>query len=376
MGLARGMAGAGHDVRIATSEELCPVVTSLGLTAVTAGMGDGALVAEARRRWPETEQEPPARWALRMFTDIAAPAMAADLTRLIEAWKPDVVVREEGEYGAPVAAAVTGTTCVTHGWGSPLRPAAALEDLAGRVAPLWGAAGLAAPRGEDLHGAAVLDPCPPSLYGADRPASLTQQIRPAPAALPRAFLAEALQPAPLAYVGFGTVPLYRDRPELIAAVVQALLRAGFAALVTTPDAQLARRLRALDPERVRVEEWASLPQVLASCELVVSHSGAGTVLAALGAGVPLLLLPGGAPSQLRMSLACARRGAARLLDPDGIEGVHLDDALDDLVSQGGFRAAAQELAAEIAGMPPAAEAVRVIEDLVNDGVPAAGRAVH
>ncbi len=369
VGLAQALQDGGHEVRVATGEQLCPVVASLGLPAVAAGMSDVAMVTEARRRWPESEHEPPVNWAAGMFTDIAAPAMAADLAHVIASWHPDVVVREEGEYGAPVAAAATGTSWITHGWGSPLPSAAELDGLVRRVAPLWRAAGLPAPHVEGLYGAAVFDPCPPSLYGADRPVVATPPIRPTPPRLPGADAAERPQSGPLAYVGFGTVPFYRDQPELIAAAVEALLGAGFAALVTTPDAELARRLRSLDPGRVQVENWVSLPRVLVSCELVVSHGGAGTVLAALGAGVPLLLLPGGSPSQSRMSHACARRGAARLVNPGDVERTVLDTALTDLTVDG-FRAAAQELAAEIAGMPRAEEAVRFLEGLV-DGGPAA-----
>jgi Glycosyltransferase family 28 N-terminal domain len=100
IGLASALQDAGHEVRFATGEPLCAAVSSLGLKAIPAGMSDDTLVAEARGRWPETEHQPPGRWAPRMFTEIAAPSMLGDLERIIDSFRPDLVVREEGEHAA------------------------------------------------------------------------------------------------------------------------------------------------------------------------------------------------------------------------------------------------------------------------------------
>jgi UDP:flavonoid glycosyltransferase YjiC (YdhE family) len=61
MGVARALADDGHDVLVATASPLCTLVSSHGLHAEAAGMDDEALVAEARRRWPETEGASPRR---------------------------------------------------------------------------------------------------------------------------------------------------------------------------------------------------------------------------------------------------------------------------------------------------------------------------
>lgn len=98
---------------------------------------------------------------------------------------------------------------------------------------------------------------------------------------------------PLAYVGFGTVPLYGDRPALLTAIVTALLHRGIDAVVTTPDDLLAERLTSLAPDRMRVARWLSIADTLKSCTLAVCHGGAGTVLATLANGIALLLLPQG-----------------------------------------------------------------------------------
>jgi UDP:flavonoid glycosyltransferase YjiC (YdhE family) len=360
-GLATALRQAGHEVRVAVGPALCPAVESVGLPTVAAGMSDDALVAEARRRWPETEHQPPANWAPRMFTDIAAPAMADDLVEIISTWRPDLVVREEGEYGGAVAAAAAGIRWITHAWGSPLPPKSQLAGVAKSLTPLWRAHDVDPPRdAEQLYGAAVLDPCPPSLYEHPFAGDLVNPIRPVPADLADDHSGGQL-PRPLAYIGFGTVPLYRNHPELLKTAVAAVLATGLNAVVTTSELELPTEIRELNGDRVLVKEWVSLPSLLASCQLVISHGGAGTVLAALTNGLPLLLLPRGAPSQLRMSAACARRGAARVVEPERATRREIDDAIWALINDNAFAQAARDVAGEIAQLPHPTDVVRFIE---------------
>jgi hypothetical protein len=55
-----------------------------------------------------------------MFSEIAAPAMARDLAPFTSQWRPDLVIREEGEHGGAMAAAAAWVPWGTVGWGSPL----------------------------------------------------------------------------------------------------------------------------------------------------------------------------------------------------------------------------------------------------------------
>ena len=45
------------------------------------------------------------------------------------------------------------------------------------------------------------------------------------------------------------------------------------------------------PSNVRIERWVDQADVMADAVLVVCHGGAGTTLAALAAGVPLVVFP-------------------------------------------------------------------------------------
>jgi UDP:flavonoid glycosyltransferase YjiC (YdhE family) len=361
VGVAQALQRAGHHVRFAVAEDIHPTLTSLGLQAHAAGLSDAALVAEARRRWAEALHEPPARWALRMFAEIAAPAMARDVRTVIDAWRPHVVVREEGEYGAPIAAAAAGVAWVTHGWGSPPPTAADRARVAAMLAPYWGATGRPPLDGDDLYGAGVIDPCPPSLSGGSGVSAPRCPTRPEVVELRADAEPVALGDGELAYVGFGTVPIYRDNPGLLMMLVRSLLAAGLRPVVTTSDASIAADLRAIDRGGVEVRRWVSLPHLLPACRLAVCHGGAGTVLASLTAGIPLLLLPRGAPSQLRMSTACAERGVARLVAPNDVSAGTIEEALGDLMKDGRFCRNAHELAEEVAAMPGPRSVVPCLE---------------
>jgi UDP:flavonoid glycosyltransferase YjiC (YdhE family) len=78
----------------------------------------------------------------------------------------------------------------------------------------------------------------------------------------------------------------------------------------------------------------------------VHHGGAGSVLNGLSAGVPQLVVPGAGDRRHNAELL-ARRGAGLAVEADAITAEHLTRLITDT----GLRAAAQEVSAEIAGMP-------------------------
>ncbi len=91
------------------------------------------------------------------------------------------------------------------------------------------------------------------------------------------------------------------------------------------------------------------------------------MLAALATATPLLLLPAGSPSQLRMSHACTQRGAALHLGPGRIKRADLDAAIAQLTTHDSFQAMADDLAAEIAAMSAPQATIPFLTSLVTDG---------
>jgi UDP:flavonoid glycosyltransferase YjiC (YdhE family) len=165
---------------------------------------------------------------------------------------------------------------------------------------------------------------------------------------------------PLAYVGFGTVAHFADAPDEIRAAVAAVLKSGLAAVVTTTDEVLRRELLDTHPNHVAVRAFVSFRDLFPMCRLVVSHGGAGTVLAALGAGVPLVLVPRGAPSQLRMADACARAGVGRLATVADI-----DDVVPAVLDATAIARRCIDAATGLAAMPQPSEVLPALERLVR-----------
>ncbi len=98
---------------------------------------------------------------------------------------------------------------------------------------------------------------------------------------------------------------------------------------------------------------------------MVCHGGSGTTLAALRAGLALVLVPQGA-DQFENALACERAGAARVLQPDQVESSAVRDAVLAVIAPGSSeRRAAHAVADEIAAMPAPYEATAVIETLAS-----------
>ena len=351
--LAGALQLAGHEVHVATNKEFHAVIAGAGLQPVAAGMSNVEMREQRSRRWPETDAQPVRMWATRMWAQVMAPSTLEDLLVYMEQWPPDVVVHEEGEYAAPVAAAEAGVPWVTHGWGSPLRSAGELAEIEDLASALWESCGRDVPAAAGLYAHALVNPCPPMLQDQPPPgASVVWPIRPR--------LLEARGPALEAdvYIGFGTVPSLANARSQLTAAVRACTSRGLRVVVTAPSEQLRRELAEIDERLVQAREFVSLSALLCSCQVVISHAGAGTVLASLAAGVPLVLMPRGTPSQLRMADACHRAGVGRRCDP-----ADLDAALDEVINDPAIAAAASVVARQIAELPNASSVVPLLASL-------------
>jgi UDP:flavonoid glycosyltransferase YjiC (YdhE family) len=363
LGVGTALRDAGHEVRLATHPSGHDIAHHAGLDVTAAGMSEADMLGERRRRWPDTEHQPPSAWGVRMFAQILAPATLRDVRVIVEDWRPELLIHEEGEYAGPVAAAIAGIPCVTHGWGSPLRSVGELTALEADAAPLWDAAGLDMPAAGGLYRDGLLNLCPAFLQADPPGAAVSWRIR--PTGLPSGFGEAA--PAddvgglsPLAYVGFGTVAHFADAPDEIRAAVDAVLNCGLAAVVTTTDEVLRRELLDTQPNRVAVRAFLSFPDLFPRCRLVVSHGGAGTVLAALAAGTPQVLVPRGAPSQLRMAAACARAGVGRLATVADI-----DEVVPAVLDATAIARRCIDAATDITAMAQPSDVVPALERLVR-----------
>ena len=156
-------------------------------------------------------------------------------------------------------------------------------------------------------------------------------------------------------VSFGTVvPTDGHFPGLYREMIDALAGVNARVLVTVGRHADPAELGTL-PANVHVERWVAQASVMPHAAAMVAHGGAGTTLAALAAGVPLVLLPLSADQPIN-ARRVAELGAGLALE-GGRAGVpRLAAAVERVLEDPGYRAAARRVATEVGAQRPVAEA--------------------
>jgi len=366
--LACALQARGEDVRWATGPESCARVDRAGIDAVAVGLTQADRLAEFWRRYPETRELAPQEWPAVMFPktfgEISAPVALAGLLPLVRSWRPDVVVHDAAELAAPIAAAAIGVPHVTHAFGA-LLPEARVRAAAEEVAPLWRAEGLEPRPYAGAYDHLYIDIYPPSLQPAGGEHVATRQrLRPVPfdgAADAHLTLdTDAIRRAgrPLVYLTFGTV--FNDNDAFRAAL--AGIRDLDVGLVVTVGPNGDPAAFGPQPSHVTLERYIPQTLLLPACDVVASHAGSGTVLAALAMGIPQLCLPQAA-DQFLNATAVAQAGAGLSIAPSEVSATGVADAVRQLLDESDFRRHARRVADEIAAMPSPDEVAKVLQTL-------------
>jgi UDP:flavonoid glycosyltransferase YjiC (YdhE family) len=363
--LALALQQRGHEVLYAVHAEYHAAIERRGLETAAAGLSSG----DRRARLGEVvdlQTLPPRELPDFMFPygfgAIAMPVMAADLRTIAASWPPDLMIHDAAELAAPLVAAQLGIRHATHSFGTtvPLPRVAKAGDL---TAELWTEAGLTQPPYAGLFDDLYVDIRPPSLPG--HPPHGTEVLQERPVSLDT--VGGAAPPIvttddgrPLVYVTFGTI--FNDR-RVLALVVDAIAGLDLRALVTTGKPETAASFERL-PDNITVTSYVPQHLVLPHCDLVVSHAGSGTFLAALSAGLPQLCLPQGADQFLNAD-AAAEVGAAIAIEPEVLTGDAVRSAIAELLRSPSYRQVAETIAAEIAQMPSADDVAAQLEQVAG-----------
>jgi UDP:flavonoid glycosyltransferase YjiC (YdhE family) len=361
MPLALAARDAGHDVEFATTGPFLAKLERLGFTTHDVGVTIDQALEEMIASTPDdrmprgSDGRPDLEsWGI-LFLDLIARRTAADLAGLLGHSRPGVVVYEQYESGAAVAAHSAGIPAVCHAL-SPQMPAEVAQAIAGdRLGRLWDEHGVPNATLDVFTGDAHLDIFPtvlqqPSLV-AD-PARIP--MRPVPFAEPGLALPSWVGTGrrPLVYLTLGTV-----------AATDEVLRPAIEGLATL-DADILLALGSADgtglgtvPRNVQVEAFVDQAALLRHADLVVHHGGSGTILGALAHGTPQLLLPKGADQFLNADRMAAAELASVLepsqTTPDAIATL-AKAALED------HRPGVDAARAEIAAMPHPAEVLELL----------------
>ena len=169
------------------------------------------------------------------------------------------------------------------------------------------------------------------------------------------------QGRPVVYVTEGT--MHSKPPMLLRAAIRGLSSLDATVIVTTgkhrdPDSIGLGTF----PANTRVERFVPHSDLLPRTDVVVTTGGTGTVLAALAAGVPLVVVPM-AWDQPENAWRIAEAGAGIRLAPGRCTPDAVRAAVERVLSEPSFKENARRLASEFLTYGGAAQAATLLEDL-------------
>ena len=333
--LARAAAAAGHEVAVTGRADMLEAIRERGFDAVESP--GGAPDPAARMPLKAYDQADEERALREWYAGTLARRRAQALLELGREWRAELVVRDEADFGARVAAERLGipsavVLVIAAEW------FAAEDVIAEPLAALRASNGL----GEEAADEAVLSPFPPS-------------VRPGAGAF--AFRAGDVPAASgdAVYLTLGTV-FNAESGDLLPRALAGVRSLGVPVVVTT-GRQIDPAELGPQPPHVRVQRWIPHEVLLPWCRAVVSHGGSGSVLGALAHGLPSVLLPIGA-DQPGTAARAAELGAAIVLDPVSATPAEIAAAVRRVLDEPGFRAAALRVREEILALPDAASAFK------------------
>jgi MGT family glycosyltransferase len=175
------------------------------------------------------------------------------------------------------------------------------------------------------------------------------------------WLADLKQDCAVVYVTEGTS--HSKPPLLLRAALEGLSSLPIRVIATTGNRRDPAKLD-LDPipPNARVEQWVPHSDLLPHTDVVVTTGGTGTVLGALSAGVPLVVVPT-AWDQPENAWRVAEAGAGIRLPPSQCTPERLRAAVHRVLTDQSFRRNALRLAADFARYRGPGQAADLLEEL-------------
>jgi UDP:flavonoid glycosyltransferase YjiC (YdhE family) len=358
---------AGHDVLVATHPADTEPVVRAGLPALPVGPDVDMFAvlrasrhSESRQAYlrAETRESPDYRGILDAAVAVAD-VLADDLIGYCRTWRPDLVVYEPAALAGPLVARVLGIPAVRTLWTCDFTaPVTGFPATIGGPLPArFGLAEL------DTAGDLTLDPCPPRMQVVDDVARQPIRYVPynGPARLPGWLRDPPSRRRVCVTWGTSLHAIGAQRMLHVPRVVSALGALDAEIVVAVLDAH--RDLFSDVPENVRAIGPVPLHLVLPSCDAIVHQGGGGTLMTAVAAGVPQVVVPSIA-DQIFNAGHLAASGAG--VHVTGCENVNEEDvvaATIEVLDRPRYRKAARSLRTEHLSRPTPAEVVPVLERL-------------
>ncbi|WP_151485270.1 glycosyltransferase [Streptomyces albicerus] len=356
---------AGHATAMLTHSSMAEAVAPAPV--LHAGPTVEAVLAEVTRRTgADAGQDMSPATAAEFFGGVRVDLGAEEAVAQARAFAPDLIIVETADYLGRFAAAVLDVPVVTHGVGI------ALEEQLAQAMDAAAATRLSALELTLPEPRASVDPWPACLqrdtwqppvgriairseayeseaYESEAHASEAHESEP--------HVSEAQEGgdegdgAKVAFPGRENLPrvlvtlgTFLDEPELLAGIVDSLAGPEVNVVVAVnPSAQTDTA--PIERAGVRVVGFVPMRRLLEGVDVVVASGGAGTVLAVLGSGIPMVLLPMALDKPLNAERASAV-GAAMVVDSPDQTG----KAVTKVLSDESFAHGASKVAQEIADM--------------------------
>ena len=359
--LARALRERGDDVAFVGPPSLGQMLAGEDVEILAAGLEVPDMLGELVNR---TGRDPFAgpisvEDEAEMFAGVRIDLSYDDTLAVARQWRPDLIIGDRYDYLGPLVAAALDLPFGTVTVGQEIKPE---QDVALRavITPRFQERSLT-PRRPIF----VADICPSALQVDDwqkpegwLPIRPEAHRVPGGPALSASTRVEGARPRVL--LTFGT--LFGD-PQILAPLVNQVaaldvdLRVTIGPMANADDFDV-------DRDRVRLEPFRPMSELLSDIDIVVCHAGAGTTYATLSAGIPLVVLPQNA-DQFAVAARAVAAGAALRLLPEESTPDRIREAVTTVLAEPGYRDSAVKVAAQIADMPAAADVAESIAMILN-----------
>lgn len=371
---------AGHDVRVVCAPSQAGPVSAAGLTPVPVLTElDIGFLARLRNVWDAQAGLWPYPWlpphpvtgapmtslsdfGFTEFTRASQHKIATPVSRSGEAaisyargFRPDLILLEPLAMEGLLAARVTGTPAAVHLWG-PIGTHEA--DDAARAVVEYPVASFRSHRAAGPvtldsvdH---VIDPCPDDLAPAAPLSRLPVRYLPynGTGAMPSWVLEPPARPRISVVWGNSLTAMYGAPSFAVPVILEALADLDVDVVVSTGTMDTAAV--GAQPANARLLERLPLHLVLPTCAAVVHHGGAGCLMTAIAAGVPQVVLPTGMDQPVNAARLAAA-GAAVVVPRASASPAAIRDAVTAVLSQPGYRDAADRLRRQSLARPAPAD---------------------
>ncbi len=368
----------GHTVAFAVAQQFCPAIEKAGFEAFPAGR-NGQDDPEFLELMGQLAQMPPGPESemivmRQVFYGLDPRRMVPDVVAIAQRWKPDLIIREAGEFGGGIAAEYLGLPQVT------INPSVYLEGLKFFELELRASEGLdpirqqwglpSDPEGQSRHPYLLLNFSPPSFAIPDPKTvypKTTQSFRPGfydssgDEILPD--WVEQLPKQPTVYVTLGTEVNHMPGfyPHVLQTIIKGLQDEPINLIVTVGRDKNPADFEA-QPANVHIERYIPHTLLLPHVDVMVMHGGSNSLLIAMDRGLAVVIIPLIA-DQFMNAQRCTELQLAPVVPLDELTPESIRLATREAFQNKLYCQNLQTLQAELHNLPDLDEAVNLVEKI-------------